>query len=136
MRLFLPICATLACLASAVAAPAPVPETKKEVMPIEIDFSNLGGVAAGVPYSLAVTVKAEDKTTHEKEYSIRNLPTKSVRDLVASGFPKEWKVEAVGDNVLVIKGYKDSPVAEVHVTLGEVAAAFTPSVTRQQKKDK
>jgi hypothetical protein len=121
---------------SAVSAPVPVPDKKaeKEVMPVEIDFSPLGDVPAGVSYTLTVTIKAEDKNSHEEEYAIRSLPVERVRNLVSRNFPKDWKVETVGDHQLLIRGHKDCPVAEVQIKVGEIADSFAP-VVRRQKKD-
>ncbi len=113
------------------AAPRP-----REVGLIEIDLSPLKqpDVVITKGFKTSLYLKAKDGTEFKDAYTCNNNNSLSpLRGLLCSS-PSSggWKVKKVGDFIVVIEGYKDSPLAEfeIKVESDEVKNMPQPKVKR------
>jgi hypothetical protein len=138
-------------LAGIVALSFPVRSTGEddgtgEKVAIEIDFSSLPGKDGKVlmldkdgkaTYDIALTIEAAGEIKLEEKYNIaEGTENTGVRDLVKVSLRDGWKVESVGENKLIIRAYKDSPVRKVAIKVERIPLSMTPTTRRLTEKDK
>jgi hypothetical protein len=125
----------LAVLVAAQLVAAPAPPEKKEIDPMEIDFTPLAkATAANFKMNFAVTSHDNTRTP-----MVCNLPggaaPADIALLVKTSLPQGWDV-VQDDDKLVIKSFKGSPIKSVEITLDGEKKELTPTVKRLKPEDK
>lgn len=123
------------------AAAAPAPKPKKEVGPVEIDFSPMEGVMS---FTITLTIEFENDQKLDKQRAIGedDAPYRALHIRISCQEAlKGAKIdcESVNDDAkLVIKGYKGNGVLKVEIEAkdknGELPKAKQPKVRRLPQK--
>jgi hypothetical protein len=117
-----------------------------EAGPVEIDFSPLPGKDGKVSmldkdgkatYEILIVVETAYGPKFEQSYNIaEGTSAGAVRDLATGSFADGWKLEPVGDDKLIVRAYKDSPVRSAEVKVERIPLSMTPTVHRLKEKAK
>jgi len=122
-------------VSSAAAAPPGRAGGRKGAGPVEIEFATMV-VGTGIPEcKLHVVIRTENATKFRETYNIgAGTEAAGVRDLVKASIPEGWKIRAVGDTILVIEGYKGSPVKTAEIKAEGLPKGYEPTVRHLPKK--
>jgi hypothetical protein len=106
--------------------------------PVQIDFSPLPGGELKQDYKIYLVVEIKDRPKFDEAYTIgAGTSVVGVRDLVKGSLAEGWKFDAVGDDKLVLRSFKGSPVTNVRISCEGIPSSMWPRAGRaEEKKEK